>query len=71
MQNRVEKEWPFALLAVVVLGGSILEEIIMIIVPLSLVIIIVNFIPRKGIFFEFLGEENGLKKLIPTHLSSL
>ena len=64
MQKRVEKEWLFALLAALVLGGSILEEIIVIIVPLSLVIIIVNFIPKKGIFFEFLGEENGLKKLV-------
>lgn len=64
MQDEVEKEWPFALLAVLVLGGAILEEIIVVTVPLSLVIIIVNFIPQKGVIFEFLGGERGLKKLV-------
>ena len=57
-------EWLFALLAVLVLGGSIMEELIVIIVPLSLIVIIVNFIPRRGIFFRFLGKEKGLRKIV-------
>ncbi|MFL2521465.1 MAG: DUF92 domain-containing protein [Halobacteriales archaeon] len=64
MQDRVEKEWMFALLAVLVLIGSIMEDLIVIIVPLSLVIILVNFVPRRGIFFRFLGKENGLRKIV-------
>ena len=64
MQDRVEKEWLFALLAVLVLAGSIIEEIIVIIVPLSLIVIIVNFIPKRGVFFRFVGKERGSRKIV-------
>ncbi|HIJ12505.1 MAG TPA: DUF92 domain-containing protein [Halobacteriales archaeon] len=64
MQDRVEKEWLFALLAVLVLVGSIIEEIIVIIVPLSLIVIIVNFIPRRGGVFRFVGKEKGSRRIV-------
>ena len=64
MQDRVEREWLFALLAVLVLAGSIIEEIIVIIVPLSLIVIIVNFIPKRGVFFRFVGKERGSRKIV-------
>jgi len=64
VQDRVEKEWLFALLAVLVLAGSIIEEIIVIIVPLSLIVIIVNFIPKRGVFFRFVGKERGSRKIV-------
>tara|TARA_Y100001970_G_scaffold243336_1_gene308464 strand:+ start:6884 stop:8194 length:1311 start_codon:yes stop_codon:yes gene_type:complete len=64
VQDRVEKEWLFALLAVLVLVGSIIEEIIVIIVPLSLIVIIVNFIPRRGGVFRFVGKEKGSRRIV-------
>ena len=44
--------------------GSIIEEIIVIIVPLSLIVIIVNFIPRRGGVFRFVGKEKGSRRIV-------
>mgnify|MGYP001237210870 CR=1 FL=1 len=64
MQEEVEREWAFSVLASLALVGALTEEVIIIIVPLALVIILMNYATERGSFFESIEGTNEANRIV-------